>query len=180
MTQRDLANYYWLYFMHGDAQNWRRGVFRWCIAGYNGAYAFHGTVVNGFTFSSDINNSHALDCFFVSSKNLNNKTKEFPLISMLMRGTLNRDTNLAIVWAGAIMHETGHTLGCSAPGCDCNGVMPWQINFWRYANYKSVMNYRYIYSGLLDYSDGSHGKNDWDDWGTMDLTYFNPGDEFQP
>jgi len=180
MSQNDLANYYWLYFMHGDAQNWRRGIFRWCIVGYNGAYAWHGTLVNGFTFSSDINHSSALDCFFVSSKNLNNKTKEFPLIGMLIRGTLNRDTNLAIIWAGAIMHETGHTLACSAPGCDCNGVMPWQINFWRYANYKSVMNYRYIYTSLLDYSDGSHGKNDYDDWNSMDLTYFNPRGHFQP
>ena len=37
------------------------------------------------------------------------------------------------------------------------------------------MNYRYVYSGLTDYSDGSHGKNDYDDWANIDLTYFNPG-----
>lgn len=36
------------------------------------------------------------------------------------------------------------------------------------------MNYRYIYTDLMDYSDGSHGRNDFDDWGTLDLTSFNP------
>jgi hypothetical protein len=159
--------------MHGDAHNWRRGVFRWCIVGYNGTYAYGG-YVNGFTFSSRINGSSALDCFFVSGRNLDSKVTQFPLIGMLTRKTMNRDKQLAIIWAGAIMHETGHTLACQAPGCDAGGTMPWQINFWRYANYKSVMNYRYIYSNILDYSDGSRGKNDFDDWGTMDLTYFNP------
>jgi hypothetical protein len=36
------------------------------------------------------------------------------------------------------------------------------------------MNYRYIYTDLVDYSDGSHGRNDFNDWATMDLTNFNP------
>jgi hypothetical protein len=34
------------------------------------------------------------------------------------------------------------------------------------------MNYRYVYSGMIDYSDGSRGKNDFDDWNTLDLTFF--------
>ena len=33
------------------------------------------------------------------------------------------------------------------------------------------MNYGYMYR-LVDYSDGSRGKNDFDDWDRMDLTYF--------
>jgi hypothetical protein len=40
------------------------------------------------------------------------------------------------------------------------------------------MNYRYIYTALVDYSDGNHGKNDYDDWGTIDLTYFQPRTSF--
>jgi hypothetical protein len=36
------------------------------------------------------------------------------------------------------------------------------------------MNYRYIYNGVNDYSDGSHGKNDFDDWSAIDLTLINP------
>jgi hypothetical protein len=74
------------------------------------------------------------------------------------------------------MHETGHTLNIRAPGCDArHSVWPWQTNYWVYANYKSCMNYRYVYRGLVDYSDGTHGENDYDDWGTIDLTAFNPG-----
>lgn len=34
------------------------------------------------------------------------------------------------------------------------------------------MNYRYVFK-LVDYSDGSHGENDFDDWGHLDLTQFN-------
>jgi hypothetical protein len=33
------------------------------------------------------------------------------------------------------------------------------------------MNYRYTIH-ILDYSDGSHGKRDYDDWGNIDLTWF--------
>ena len=84
--------------------------------------------------------------------------------------------NRAYVYAGGIMHETGHTLDIHAPGVDVRkGVWPWQPNFWRFADYKSCMNYRYIYRGLVDYSDGSHGENDYDDWGNLDLTRINPG-----
>ena len=46
--------------------------------------------------------------------------------------------NRACVYAGAIMHETGHTLDIRAPGCDApDSVWPWQINYWRYGPYKS-------------------------------------------
>ncbi len=45
----DLTQWYWTYFMHKDDQNWRRGVFRWCIITYNGTWA------KGFTFASRIN-----------------------------------------------------------------------------------------------------------------------------
>jgi len=80
------------------------------------------------------------------------------------------------VYAGALMHETGHTLGIfngNTPGNDnWNTVSPLHPDYWKYGPYKSVMNYRYIYSGLLDFSDGSRGKNDFNDWGNIDLTFF--------
>ena len=35
------------------------------------------------------------------------------------------------------------------------------------------MNYYYIYDKkLVDYSDGSHGPGDFNDWELFDLTYF--------
>lgn len=166
----DLNLWYWLYFMHQNASNWRRGVFHWGIIGYNASWAV------GFTFSSRVGNVNAVDCFYLSSQYLETLPKRIPLIDSLMRRTFNREEQRAIVYAGVIMHETGHSLNIRAPGVDVqDGKFPWEFNYWRYGPYKSVMNYRYVYSGLIDYSDGSHGKNDYDDWANIDLTYFNPG-----
>ena len=73
------------------------------------------------------------------------------------------------------MHETGHTLGIfrsNTPGCDApKSARPRYLNFWKWGPYKSCMNYRYTYR-LVDYSDGSRGKNDFDDWNRLDLTFF--------
>jgi hypothetical protein len=33
------------------------------------------------------------------------------------------------------------------------------------------MNYQYNYN-IFDYSDGSHGRGDHEDWANIDLTYF--------
>ena len=170
LHDQDFETNYWYYFMHQDANNWRRGVFHWGFLGYNV------TQTTPFTFGSRIGNLRATDCFYLPAVYLNSQVKWIPLISSLVRGTFNSEEQKAIVYAGVIMHETGHSLGLyNFPGIDCHdGVWPWQINYWRYGSYKSVMNYRYIYSGLTDYSDGSRGKNDHDDWATIDLTRFNP------
>jgi len=167
LNAQDLSLWYWTYFMHGDPHNWRRGVFRWAIITYNSPYA------PGFVFSSRINGTTALDCFLISTNYHDMMTKAFPIIRGLYRRTFNREMNRAYVYAGAIMHETGHTLGII--GDIPNSIWPWQINYWRYGRYKSCMNYRYIYIGVVDYSDGSHGINDYDDWGNIDLTLINPG-----
>jgi hypothetical protein len=51
------------------------------------------------------------------------------------------------------------------------GKYPWQPMYYVYRNYKSIMNYRYTYK-IFDYSDGINGFLDNDDWGTLDLSYF--------
>jgi hypothetical protein len=169
LDQNDTSNWYWNYFMHGDANNWRRGVFRWCIVSYDYIWA------KGQTFSSRIGNSRAVDCFFLSTKFHEFRAKIFVLLDGLARGTFTREMARVWVYAGGIMHETGHTLNIRAPGVDdFKSVWPWQVNFWKYAPYKSCMNYRYIYRGVVDYSDGSRGGTDYNDWGSLDLTYFNP------
>ena len=80
-----------------------------------------------------------------------------------------------MVYASAYMHECGHTLGIfhgNTPGCDDQqSLYPWQLNWWKYRAYKSVMNYGYTYQ-MLDYSDGSRGKNDFDDWNRIDFRFF--------
>jgi hypothetical protein len=169
LTDYDLSEYYWNYFMHRDINNWRRGVFHWGIISYNGGWA------QGFTFGSRINNTFAIDCFLLSSKYHDSRVKHVPLIDSLIRRTFNSEEQRAMVYGGAIMHETGHSLSIEAPGCDNHqSIWPWQICYWRYGPYKSVMNYRYVYTALVDYSDGSRGKNDYNDWANMDLTNFNP------
>ncbi|MFA5102938.1 MAG: hypothetical protein WC525_07255 [Candidatus Thermoplasmatota archaeon] len=169
LYENDLNNFYWNYFMHQDANNWRRGVFHWGFVGYNASQTV------GFTFGSRINGLFAVDCFYLPALNLNSQVKLIPLFSSLSRKTFNSEKQRALVYAGVIMHETGHSLGINNPGVDCHdGKWPWQVNYWRYGPYKSVMNYRYVYTDLVDYSDGSRGKNDWDDWAIIDLTNINP------
>lgn len=170
LQEADFETNYWVYFMHQDASNWRRGVFHWVFLGYNV------TQTTPFTFGSRIGNLRAIDCCYLPAVFLNSQVKVVPLFSSLVRGTFNSEKQRALIYAGVIMHETGHSLGLNNfPGIDCHtGLWPWQINYWRYGPYKSVMNYRYVYSDLVDYSDGSRGKNDYDDWATIDLTRFNP------
>lgn len=77
--------------------------------------------------------------------------------------------------ASLFMHELGHTLGLFWDvhnGIDNKTtIYPW-LNGWNiYENYKSCMNYRYAWNHI-DYSNGGHGKNDFDDWGTIDPAFF--------
>lgn len=169
LSNDDLAHYYWNYFMHQDANNWRRGVFHWALIGYNHSWA------KGFAFGSRISGVVAIDCFFLSTKFHDARVKSLPIIDSLIRKTFDSEKQRASIYAGSIMHETGHVLNIRCPGVDNqNTYWPWQPGFWQYASYKSCMNYRYVLRGLNDYSNGCNGKNDHDDWGTLDLTYFNP------
>ena len=141
----ELMDIYDEYFLHGDPDNWRRGVFHY------GVLVYQCTVANGNAFGSNR--------YQISSNGLNEKAK-LPY--------LNRD----IVFASAYMHECGHTLNINNPGVDDqNSKYIWQLNWWKWRPYKSVMNYGYMFL-MVDYSDGSRGLNDFDDWHDMDLTYF--------
>ena len=91
-----------------------------------------------------------------------------------LQAAINREHQRTIVYAGAIMHELGHTLGIfnsNTPGCDNKNSGMFKGEWLKYIRYKSCMNYHYTYY-FVDYSDGSNGKNDFDDWGRLDLTYF--------
>ena len=73
------------------------------------------------------------------------------------------------------MHEMGHNFGIKSGnpgGCDnFFAKYPWQIQFWVWRTYVSIMNYQYTYYHF-DYSDGTNGWNDFDDWSEIDLSYF--------
>lgn len=147
-SYNELQFIYDRFFLHMDQNNWRRGVFHYglVVNEAEGAY--------GFVFRRD--------AYQISVVGMEKKAK-YP--------HLDRD----IVYASAYMHECGHTLGIfngNTPGCDDQeGKYPWQLNWWKWLPYKSVMNYGYMY-WMLDYSDGSRGQNDFDDWNRLDLTYF--------
>ena len=142
-------NIYWNYFLHGDEDNWRRGVFHYGVVIYQADY-------HGYVFLPD--------SWQISAKVIE-ENKTIPKIQA------KRD----IAFGSAYMHECGHTLGIyswNTPGCDDrSGAYPWQKNWWKWRPYKSCMNYGYMYK-MVDYSDGSRGKNDFDDWDNIDLTLF--------
>jgi len=140
----ELVHIYNDYFLHGDENNWRKGVFHY------GVIIYKSNSAAGAMFGTDR--------FYITSNGHDLKS-ESPL--------LNRD----VVYASAYMHECGHTLNINNIGVDDrNSMYPWQLNFWKWRPYKSVMNYGYMYL-MVDYSDGSRGLNDFDDWHDIDLTF---------
>ena len=156
---QEVFDIYDTYYLHNNPDNWRRSVFH------------YGLFVNectppGYGFSGDV----APYWGYIPG------TNGFVISCRQMERSSIRDSNtLAYTFGSAIMHEMGHNFGIRSgnpPGCDNRGcIYPWRISFWLYWNYKSCMNYRYTYK-IFDYSDGSHGARDFNDWNAIDLTYF--------
>ena len=145
----ELRDLYWDYFLHNDLDNPRKGIFHYgliCDYGPGPGFAFVGW--------------DNLDSFIISAQQLADGNPSFSRGQLIMTGS---------------MHETGHTLGLFVDdfgGNDNrNAVQPKYKEFWLYRNYKSCMNYRYTWM-ILDYSDGTHGYGDFDDWSNLDFTFF--------
>jgi hypothetical protein len=147
------------FFLDNDESNWRRGVFHYGIIVYHcnpPGYAFSGDTPPYWGYIPGTNG------FIISSKQME-KNARFLINS------------LDYYFSSAIMHEMGHNFGFrwgNPFGCDGQLTKyPWQIGYWIFRNYKSIMNYRYTYK-IQDYSDGSHGNRDHNDWENIDLSYF--------
>ena len=137
--------YYEKYFLHYGENEWRKGIFHYALLVYDAGF-------NGYAIRRDE--------FQISSKYIEEKCKQLFFVDR------------SIVYGSVFMHETGHSLDIYNPGVDNPDTMyPWKLDYWKYRPYKSCMNYGYTYI-LVDYSDGSHGMNDFDDWNSLDLTYF--------
>lgn len=98
-----------------------------------------------------------------------------------------------LAMAIAVTHELGHSLNLNPDYCQGidnasqvgrNNLPPIQKlqekinarNYWD--TYESVMNYAKFGNYILDFSDGSHGMRDSNDWEQIDLTFFqHPIDE---
>ncbi len=71
--------------------------------------------------------------------------------------------------AGTFMHELGHSIGLlQGDESEGAGYFP-GIDRYYDLDYKSCMNYYYTTS-LVDYSDGSNGADDHEDWGDIRIT----------
>jgi len=92
-----------------------------------------------------------------------------------------------LAMAVSVIHELGHSLNLNPSYCQGidnssqvgrNDLPPLaklqaRIDSREYWNtYESVMNYQKFGVYVSDYSDGSHGIRDSDDWGQIDLTFF--------
>lgn len=152
----------------------RRGVFHYAIVGHRVQFrGAGGAIVNTSTgIAAGANFVLDGDDFFLADATIRNMARD-----------LRRSPNVGL--AGVFMHELGHTLGLGPPpfrptsfaGIDNATSDPLSPTFNRRAwgTYRSVMNYRYTMSGLLDYSDGMNGRDllgnpDFDDWSRIDLT----------
>lgn len=141
----DLEDIYWDYFLREDENNWRRGVFHY------GVMIYKSEGVAGAAFGANR--------FYITYNGHEKKANQIVL-----------ERNM--VYASALMHELGHTFDFwPIGGHDRDSFYPWQPSWWKWRPYKSCMNYGYMYSSV-DYSDGSRGKNDFDDWNRMDYYSF--------
>ncbi|RLF45031.1 MAG: hypothetical protein DRN29_07435 [Thermoplasmata archaeon] len=137
-----LDEIYEKYFLHNDENNPRKGIFHYAIIIHN--FRDFGRGVAGFNFKRDA----------------------FALCSAYIQKWRPWRKAMIVAHGGAYMHELGHQLGLPHLR-----VFPWQILYWLSWNYKSCMNYRYTFK-IVDYSDGSHGFMDRDEWSNLNLQRF--------
>jgi len=128
----------------------RKGIFRYLIVAHTGGWAYnmdysgqYDTMVVGQTQG-----------FYI-------RQTDFALSPRAQR----------VSQAVSIIHEMGHTFGF---GYFHNGGVDnmSQEAFVKWYNYKSAMNYFWYRHRYFDYSDGSHGPNDVNDWEALRLYYF--------
>lgn len=140
----------------------RKGIFRYTVITYGG----------GWCHPQDSN--HYYDCI-TTPHNLKFFQNHL--------GLSVTERTKRIGQAIQMLHELGHSLGMlltHSGGVDNvssrNGFPP----DYPWYDYVSVMNYDYFWLRYFDYSDGSHGPNDTDDWAVIDLTFFQrPSEEME-
>ena len=130
------------YFLHNNENNPRKGIFHYALIIHN--FRDFGRGVGGFNFKRDA----------------------FAVCSAYIQRWRPWEKGMILGHGGSYMHELGHQLGLPHLR-----VFPWQPLYWLSKNYKSCMNYRYNFK-IVDYSDGSHGFMDRDDWSNLDLQRF--------
>jgi len=137
----ELGEIYDTYFLHGDQDNPRKGVFHYVIICHDMARVF-GRGVAGCNFRRD--------AFLVGSA--------------YVQRWRPWEEGMILGHGGTYMHELGHQLGLPHLR-----TFPWQPAYWLSGAYRSCMNYRYNFK-IVDYSDGSGGgPYDRDEWSSLNL-----------
>jgi parallel beta-helix repeat protein len=149
VTFSDVVDLYWDHFLHNDLNNPRQRIFHYglvCDRSDGNGYAVFGW------------------------DNLNS----FVIAAQQLATNQPRHERGWLIVAGS-MHELGHTFSLIAKryiGIDDGASTKFIYKeFWECLGYRSVMNYLYTYS-FLDYSDGSHGPRDFNDWGSINFSFF--------
>jgi parallel beta-helix repeat protein len=149
VSYADIINLYWDYFLHNDLNNPRQRIFHYgIICDYSEGPGF---AVIGW----DHLNSFVIGAQFLTEKYPHYRREWVAMTSA--------------------MHEVGHTFGLIVT--KYNGIdnpmsmKPIYKEFWIYSTYKSLLNYVYTFA-TMDFSDGSHGQGDYNDWGNLDFSFF--------
>ena len=140
----------------------RIGIFRYLVVAHNSGFC-HPSVNNRYdTLSVDTS-----------------------LYKLLVKRAAFTPRTQRLMLASAVMHELGHSLGIAPWTFGGNDNITWAqgkaakaayLEAW--GNYKSVMNYYCIFDKhLVNYSDGTHGPGDQNDWKAFDLTAFKKDDK---
>jgi len=141
----------------------RKGIFRYVAILYGG----------GWCHPQDSN--HYYDCITVPHN------KKFFRNQL---GLAMTERTIRIGQAIEILHELGHSLGMlleHSGGVDNTSArFEGDISDYPWFDYVSVMNYEYFWLRYFDYSDGTHGEYDTDDWAKLDLAFFQqPSEEME-
>ncbi len=144
-----LVDYYWDYFLHNDIKNPRKGIFHYEII------CSYCPDLNFPFFGLDNLDSIAISADWLKAEN-----------------PLKSKDELII---GATLHHLGHSLGLIVDtygGIDNEMILiPFSMQWWKYHNYKSSMNYKYKYK-IFTFSDGTQGYGDFNDWNKLDFSFF--------
>ena len=144
----------------------RKGIFRYVAICYKG----------GWCHPQDDRNAY--DCIFVPM----GRKIYFDMAAASLTERTKR-----IAQAVSILHELGHSCGFNTPYYHMyHCVFSWyrwrlgnypdtdgkNVADWDGIDYVSCMSYEYYFYSLFDYSDGTNGPNDNNDWANLDLTFF--------
>lgn len=149
ISYAEIIDLYWDYFLHNDLNNPRQQIFHYgIICDYTGGPGF-----------SVVGWNH-LNAFIIGAQFLTEKYVHYPR---------------AWVALTSAMHEVGHTFGLIVTkynGIDNHlSMKPVYKEFWIYLQYKSILNYFYTFF-MMDFSDGTHGYGDYNDWENLDFSFF--------